>query len=113
MVNVPNAGYVPVYLKTSNALFYLEFKDEFEEFIQDIFVVIQNSYRAWKNFKSTSNVPLNTIMNIPESIMEQLNLQIPKLVQGQPVMIESIQYNINKRSPQTVFFRTLRKFEER
>ena len=52
-------------------------------------------------------------MNIPTPILESLKLHTPKLLNGQPVMIESIKYALGKKGTQTVTMRTLRPYADR
>jgi hypothetical protein len=52
-------------------------------------------------------------MNIPASDLERMDLHVPKILQGQPVMIESIKYALGKKGTQAVRMRTLRPYQER
>jgi len=70
-------------------------------------------YLEYINFRLNSNVPISAEMKIPLTITDQLKLHIPKILRGQPVMIESIKYALGKKGTQTVTLRTLREFVDR
>ena len=74
---------------------------------------IKTFYIPYQSFKLNSNIPLTAEMNIPAPILEQLKLHTPKLLNGQPVMIESIKYALGKKGTQTVTMRTLRPYADR
>jgi len=74
---------------------------------------IKTLYNKYVDFKLNSNIPLTATMNIPEPILNSLNLQSPKLLNNQPVMIESLKYAFGKQGSQTVNFRTLRQYADR
>jgi hypothetical protein len=52
-------------------------------------------------------------MNIPASELERMDLHVPKILHGQPVMIESIKYALGKKGTQAITLRTLRPYSER
>ena len=74
---------------------------------------IKSFYVEYSKFKLNSNIPIEVEMDIPTNVLETLNLQFPKLLQGQPVMIESIKYTLGKHGTQTVILRTVRSFLDR
>jgi hypothetical protein len=111
-VSVANAGYVNVYYRDAIQLFLYEFRNEFDEVVPP-FTAINLFYAAYKAFKLNSNIPIEAEMNIPASELERMDLHVPKILHGQPVMIESIKYALGKKGTQAVTLRTLRKYEER
>lgn len=74
---------------------------------------VKTFYIPYINFKLNSNIPLTAEMNIPALILEKINIHTPKLLNGQPVMIESIKYALGKTENQTVTLRTLRQYADR
>jgi len=74
---------------------------------------IRTAYTEYAAFLLNSNIPINSEMDIPTSVLEQLKLYIPKLLLGQPVMIESIKDTLGKKGTQAVTFRTLRPYSDR
>lgn len=76
-------------------------------------LVMEMWYDGYKKFRKNSNIPLTAEMNIPAPVLEQMKLHTPKLLNGQPVMIESIKYALGKKGMQTVTLRTLRPYADR
>lgn len=111
-VSVTNAGYVNVYYRDAIQLFLYEFRDEFDEVVPPV-TAINLFYTAYKEFKLNSNIPIEAEMNIPASELERMDLHVPKILHGQPVMIESIKYALGKKGTQSVTMRTLRAYQER
>lgn len=76
--------------------------------------VMTNLYKVYKNFRLNSNVAFKPLeMNISPKLLEQINIHIPKILQGQKVMIESIEQVLGKDDLQTVTFRSIRPFNNR
>jgi hypothetical protein len=74
-------------------------------------------YNEYIEFNENSNIPITVEMNIPFEVLDKLDLQIPKTIQGQKVLIEKI---VEKRGStnsdsktQQITFRTLRSFKSR
>jgi hypothetical protein len=111
-VSVANAGYVNVYYRDAIQLFLYEFRNEFDEVVPP-FTAINLFYAAYKAFKLNSNIPIEAEMNIPASELERMDLHVPKILHGQPVMIESIKYALGQKGTQAVRIRTLRPYQER
>ena len=74
---------------------------------------VKSFYTEYINFLQNSNIPISAEMDFPTVVLESMNLQKPKLLQGQPVMIESIKQTIGTNDTQTVEMRTLRIFNKR
>jgi len=74
---------------------------------------VKSFYTEYINFLQNSNIPISAEMDFPSVVIERMNLQKPKLLQGQPVMIESIKQTIGTNDTQTVEMRTLRIFNKR
>jgi hypothetical protein len=74
---------------------------------------IKTLYDEFILFSKNSNIPIEAEMNIPASDLERMDLHVPKILQGQPVMIESIKYALGKKGTQAVRMRTLRPYQER
>lgn len=70
-------------------------------------------YAPYANILKNSNIPISAKMNIPTLVLENIDIQKPKLLQGQPVMIESIKQVLGSDSSQDVKLRTLRLFIDR
>jgi hypothetical protein len=111
-VSVANAGYVNVYYRDAIQLFLYEFRNEFDEVVPP-FTAINLFYAAYKEFKLNSNIPIEAEMNIPASELERMDLHVPKILHGQPVMIESIKYALGKKGTQAITLRTLRPYSDR
>jgi hypothetical protein len=105
-------GYKNISYKCGKALFLMEFIDEYESWMPP-FVAIQSFYADYIAFKLNSNIPITAEMNIPAPMLEQLKLHTPKLLNGQPVMIESLKYALGKKGTQQVTLRTLRPYADR
>ena len=71
---------------------------------------VKSFYTEYINFLQNSNIPISAEMDFPTVVLESMNLQKPKLLQGQPVMIESIKQVLGSDSSQDVKLRTLRLF---
>jgi len=74
---------------------------------------VDSFYTAYKNFRLNSNIPIEIEMDIPEEILEKMIIQNPKLLQGQPVLIESIVQTLGKKGNHKVNLRTLRPYVDR
>jgi len=92
---------------------YRLFTGLFDEDTETPLNAVDSFYTDYKLFRSNSNVPIELDMLIPEQIMEQLDLQMPKLLHGQRVMIESLVQKLGKKSTVPVKLRTLRPFVSR
>jgi hypothetical protein len=82
-------------------------------YAEPIHPLVKSFYEKWKLFLQNSNIPISAEMDFPTVVLESMNLQSPKLLQGQPVMIESIKQVLGSDSSQDVKFRTLRLFIDR
>jgi len=74
---------------------------------------LKPKYLKYINFKLNSNVPISAKMKLPEGILHGLKLHIPKVLKGQLVLIESVQYVLGDSTTQNVTFRTIRPFADR
>lgn len=74
---------------------------------------VKSFYTEYINFLQNSNIPISAEMDFPTVVLESMNLQKPKLLQGQPVMIESVKQVLGSDSSQDVKLRTLRLFIDR
>jgi len=108
-----NNGYVSVYYRVSTPPFYNDFLDEYSDYIATPLLVEEMFYLEYKAFRLNSNIPLEVEMDIPPVILEKMNLQTPKLLNGQKVMIESIVQILGRKGTQKVKFRTLRGYIDR
>ena len=114
MVNVTSPyGYKTIYYKYGKQFCYFEIMDEYENRIELPIDAIRYFYKTFIDFKLNSNIPLTAEMNIPAPILEQLKLHTPKLLNGQPILIESLKYALGKKGTQTVTMRTLRNYADR
>lgn len=75
---------------------------------------IDNQYWHYARFIRHSNILIEAPMNMPESVINQLDIYTPKILAGQKVMIESISKMMDDvKDGQLVKFRTLRTFIDR
>ena len=88
--------------KTSYRMFY---EDEKENDL----VSIKDLYVEYIEFRKNSNIPVTAKMNIPQTDLFQLNINTPKALNGQTLMIESVE-NVSGEPTQQVNFRTLRQY---
>ena len=72
--------------------------------------VIKTLYSEYVGFMKNSNIPITLEMNLPAPILESLDLSVPKIVQGQKLMIESIVQKLGRKDIQKVKLRTLRSY---
>lgn len=108
----PGNPNINVRYKTSFEILFQYGQDERTEFRQ-----IMSWYEEYIEFRRYSNIPFTVKMRIPETVLNTLNLQTPKILQGQRVLIESIEQPTGTarelREKQTVTFRTLRSYQDR
>ena len=109
----PNAPGISLVYKRSYSLFYFISGEDIYGMAQTDLRIIEDWYRSYIDFKRNSNIPINSVLNIPTSILESMLIQYPKLVNGQPVMIESIKETLGKNGTREVVLRTLRQFTDR
>jgi hypothetical protein len=101
-----NTSNVALKYKTSYRLFHASADPDL--------TVINNLYKYYKDFRLNSNVALKPLeMNIEPKLLDQMRIHVPKLLQGQKVMIENISQPLGIKGTQTVTFRTLRSFNSR
>jgi hypothetical protein len=78
---------------------------------------IREFYEEYIQFKLNSNILLSCKMNMPDLYLQKLNINTPKIIQGQKVLIESIENGIGdtreKIKTQNVTLRTLRSYQDR
>ncbi len=101
---VTNSGLSGLYLN-----YYRSYR-LFEGISTSSLLAVTPFYTAYKAFRLNSNIPLEAEMDIPAPILEKLNLQMPKILNGQKVMIESIAQTLGKKGTQKVKMRTLRQY---
>lgn len=71
-------------------------------------------YEKYREFKENSNIKITCKMNMPKSVLNNINLQKPKLLDGQKVLIERIITVLGRNDIFQVFIcRTLRKYRDR
>jgi len=70
-------------------------------------------YRKYIDFLKNSNIPGTVNMNIPVHVLEGLQLDMPVLIDNDPVLLEEIKRITNKPSECEVKFRTLRAYADR
>ena len=70
---------------------------------------LQRMYAEYIKFRRNSNIPVSVKMNIPQTDLFRLNINTPKSLNGQALMIEKIE-NVSGEPTQRVDFRTLRNY---
>jgi hypothetical protein len=117
MISITNPyGYKSVFYRY--AMLFLDYDIQYIDEYENVlffppFSAIKMLYEQYQQFKKDSNIHIEVELNIPTSILERLKLHTPKLLNGQPVMIESIKYALGKKGTQQVTLRTLRPYADR
>jgi len=76
--------------------------------------VWQDLHKELADFLEFSNIPIKAQLRLPRHILANIKQYVPKLIDGQKVLIESIKTILGEDNPiQEVTFRTIRKFKNR
>jgi hypothetical protein len=103
----------PEYVR-SNQFRYMTTEKVFSELASTNLGGAEILYAKYREFIENSNIKITCKMRIPLAVLNKLDLQNPKLFQGQKVLVESIKTILGKTDEfQEVTLRTLRNYADR
>lgn len=113
LLNIKNLQEVAVTNFSTVDLSYYRSYKLFEGMADSSLLYMKSVYKNYIEFRLNSNIPITAEMDIPRNILENININTPKLLNAQPVLIESIKYTLGKKDTQKVTLRTIRSYADR
>lgn len=102
-VSTPMIAFYKTYYRTSGRMFSNNASNT---------IRIQHLYEDYVEFRLNSNIPIHTKLRIPLAVLNNINLNTPKLIDGQKVMISKIETSFDTENIQTVELRTVRTYHD-